>query len=82
MTIDGRPFSTSERKRTTFASLRRALLGEVQAGADSDRESDRRRDADEHQRADDRVRHSAARFADAARGMLVKKSSESDDAPS
>ena len=43
-TIDGSPFSTSDRKRTTVASLAAALLGEVEPGADTDRQSDHRRD--------------------------------------
>ena len=44
-----------------------AVLGQIQSRADADRQADQAAEADEHERADDRVGHAAARLADRLR---------------
>src|SRR6185312_4151498 len=43
---------------------RAAVFGQVQAGADANRKPEQHRESDDDERADDRVRHAAAGFAD------------------
>ena len=64
MTIDGTPFSVSAAKRTADAKRRARVFRHVDAAQDADRDRQDGPEPGQNQRADDRVGHAAAGFAD------------------
>ena len=83
ITIAGTPFSTSSARPTRRADRRRRELVQVDRDEDPDRQRHQRREPDEHERADERVREPLRhrRRTRTAPGVFVIRSRLSAPAP-